>query len=73
MEKRLSDWLDEGTQILRNKAGDPILLSRDGSRKLRFDFNRPYPHESPHLHLEQLADGEWRQISRIYPNDVVHK
>ena len=73
LEKQLSGWLGEGTQFIRNKAGDPVFLSKDGLRKVRFDFNKPAPHESPHLHLEHLVDGEWQEISRVYPIDVPHK
>jgi hypothetical protein len=59
--------------LIRNKAGDPVFLSKDGLRKVRFDFNKPSPHESPHLHLEQLIEEEWKEISRVYPIDVTHK
>ncbi|MFX0209519.1 MAG: hypothetical protein ACFFDT_26275 [Candidatus Hodarchaeota archaeon] len=73
LEKRISDWLGEGTQFIRNKAGDPIFLSKDGLRKVRFDFKRSYPHECSHLHFELFLDGEWEEISRVYPIDVPHK
>jgi len=73
LEKQVSSWLGEGTKVIHNAAGDPVFLSEDGIRKVRFDFNRPYPHENPHLHLEELIDGEWKEISRIYPSDVPHK
>jgi hypothetical protein len=70
---QLSNWLGEGTQLIYNKAGDPIFLSKDGLKKVRFDFNRPAPHENPHLHLEHLVNGEWQEINRVYPFDVPHK
>ncbi|HSW86750.1 MAG TPA: hypothetical protein VLG49_04525, partial [Rhabdochlamydiaceae bacterium] len=73
LEKQISDWLGEGAQLIRNKASDPVFLSKDGLRKVRFDFNRPAPHENPHLHIEHLVDGEWQEISRIYPSDVPHR
>jgi RHS repeat-associated protein len=73
IERKISSWLGKGTQFIRNNAGDPIFLSKDGLRKVRFDFKRPYPHESPHLHFEHLVKGEWEEISRIYPIDVPHK
>jgi tetratricopeptide (TPR) repeat protein len=73
LEKQISGWLGEGARFIRNNAEDPVFLSRDGLRKVRFDFNRPNPHESPHLHLENLVDGEWQEISREYPIDVPHK
>ncbi len=73
LEQNISQWLGKETKLYYNKAGDPIFLSKDGLRKVRFDFNRPTPHESPHMHFESLVDGEWQQISRIYPIDVPHK
>ncbi|MBI2743651.1 MAG: tetratricopeptide repeat protein [Chlamydiales bacterium] len=73
LEKEVSDWLGEGTNLIRNSAGDSVFLSKDRLRKVRFDFNRPYPHESPHLHLQHFVDHEWREISRVYPIDVPHK
>jgi hypothetical protein len=73
LEQQISSWLGESTQLIRNGAGDPIFLSKDGIRKVRFDFNRPFPHESPHLHFEHFIDGEWKEINRIYPSNVPHK
>ncbi|NGX37908.1 MAG: hypothetical protein K1000chlam2_01076 [Chlamydiae bacterium] len=73
LEKKISEWLGDSTRLIRNQAEDPIFLSKDGLRKVRFDFNRPTPHESPHLHFEYFVDGEWQEISRIYPSDIPHK
>ncbi|VHO02398.1 hypothetical protein [Candidatus Rhabdochlamydia sp. T3358] len=73
LEQQISSWLGESTQLIRNGAGDPIFLSKDGIRKVRFDFNRPFPRESPHLHFEHFIDGEWKEINRIYPSNVPHK
>lgn len=79
LEKKLSEWLGEGTKLLRNEAGDPILLSKDGLRKVRFDFKNPEPHEFPHMHLEQKINNKWEDvvgsegIPQIYPKDVPHR
>ena len=73
IEKQISGWLGDGTRLIKNKAGDSVFISKDGLRKVRFDFNRPAPHESPHLHLEHLVNGEWQEISRVYPINVPHK
>jgi hypothetical protein len=73
LEKRISEWLGDSVRFARNHAGDPVFLSKDGLRKVRFDFNKPFPHESPHLHLEELVNGEWKEISRVYPFDVPHR
>ncbi|HEX4840343.1 MAG TPA: hypothetical protein VFU89_07885 [Rhabdochlamydiaceae bacterium] len=72
LEKKVSEWLGEGTQCMRNKSGDPIFLSKDGLRKVRFDFNKPHPHQSPHLHFEHFVDGKWQELNRVYPIDVPH-
>lgn len=42
-------------------------------RRVRFDFNRPYPHENPHLHFEKFVGDEWKDIARVYPKDLPHK
>lgn len=47
MSKRISEGLGEGAHLIHNKAWDPIFLSKDGVRKVRFDFNRPAPHDPP--------------------------
>jgi hypothetical protein len=73
LEQEISSWLGKDTKLIRNKAGDSIFLSKDGIRKVRFDFNRPYPHENPHLHFERLENGCWEEIKRIYPSDLPHK
>jgi tetratricopeptide (TPR) repeat protein len=73
LEKRISTWLEEGARLIRNEAGDPIFLSKDGLRRARFDFNRPYPHKSPHAHIEWKIDGVWEDFAgQIYPVDVPH-
>ena len=42
----ISDWLGKGTKLIRNKAGDPVLLSKDADKRIRFDFLRPDPHNA---------------------------
>ena len=73
LEGRVSNWLGEGTKLIRNKAGDPIFLSQDKVRRVRFDFNRPYPHENPHLHFEKKQGDIWNNIAKVYPKDLPHK
>lgn len=71
LERRISEWLGEGTQCIRNKAGDPVFLSKDGIRRVRFDFNNPHG-DVPHMHMEQKLEGSWHDASskhRIYPVD----
>ena len=52
LEKKISTWLGEGGRFIRNEAGDPIFLSEDGLKCVRFDFNRTKPHNNPHAHVE---------------------
>jgi tetratricopeptide (TPR) repeat protein len=69
LEKRISSWLGEETKLMHNKAGDPIFLSRDGARRVRFDFNNPHG-DRPHFHIEHKVGGKWKDASsqhRIYP------
>ncbi|QVL55414.1 MAG: hypothetical protein KFB95_08915 [Simkaniaceae bacterium] len=73
LERRVSKWLGDGTRLIRNRSGDPIFLSQDKMRRVRFDFNRTYPHENPHLHFEKKLGEEWKNVARIYPKDLPHK
>jgi hypothetical protein len=68
----VATWLGKGARVIRNDAGDSIVLSKDGLRRLRFDFNRPYPHQSPHGHVEEFIKGRWIKSGPIYPRDVPH-
>ncbi len=72
LEKRISGWLGEGTRLIRNEAGDSIFVSKDGLRRVRFDFNRPYPHNNPHAHVEYKVGVDWEEFGQIYPTDVPH-
>src|SRR5690606_21187951 len=60
LKNRISEWLGEGTRLIRNEAGDSIFLSKDGLRRVRFDFNRPYPHNNPHAHVECKIGVGWQ-------------
>ena len=44
-------------KAIRNKSGDLVVISKDGSTGLRIDVNNPHPHESPHAHVEEKVDG----------------
>jgi RHS repeat-associated protein len=72
LEKDVSNWLSAGAKLKKNKAGDTVVISKDKTRRVRFDFLRPYPHENPHMHLEELIKEEWIG-PRIYPTNVPHK
>ena len=72
LENRVSNWLGDGTRLIKNKAGDPIFLSQDNLRRVRFDFNRTDPHNNLHCHVESYINGEWFRSGPIYPTDVPH-
>ncbi len=72
LEKRISEWLGGGAKFIRNEAGDPVFLSKDGLRCVRFDFNKTKPHNHPHAHIEIKVDGKWVKSGQIYPIDVPH-
>ncbi|MBM4344443.1 MAG: hypothetical protein FJ100_13825 [Deltaproteobacteria bacterium] len=63
-------WLGDDYVVMTNGAGDKVFMSKDGLRKLRFDLNRPSPHENPHSHIEELINGKWHKSGAIYPADV---
>ena len=71
IEGKLSEWLGKETGMIKNKAGDTVFLSKDGAKKVRFDFLRPNPHNNPHMHMEEFINHEWHG-PRIYPRDVPH-
>lgn len=72
IERKISEWLGEGARFIKNEAGDPVFLSKDGLRCVRFDFNRTTPHHNPHAHLEMKIDNKWVKSGQIYPTDVPH-
>ena len=67
--RKISEWLGPGARSMRNSWDDLIAISRDGTRRVRFDINHPHAHLSPHSHVEVLVNGKWKSI-RVYPPDV---
>ncbi|GAB4187770.1 MAG: hypothetical protein Tsb0015_06880 [Simkaniaceae bacterium] len=72
LEQRISGWLGEGARFIRNEAGDSVFLSKDGLRRVRFDFKNPSPHHNPHAHVEVKVNNKWVKSGPIYPTDVPH-
>ncbi len=70
LAKDMKSWLGEDAKVITNKAGDKIFLSKDGTKRIRFDINKPHPHNSPHGHIEELKNGEWVGNGQLYPKDV---
>lgn len=60
-----------------NEAGDLILQSKNGLREVRFDFNNPAPHKSPHVHVIEYKTVKNNKAvtrnDRVYPRDVPHQ
>lgn len=55
--------------MIKNKAGDPVFISKNETRRVRFDFNNP-PGDKPHMHIETKINSKWKDASsqhRIYP------
>lgn len=72
LAEKINEWLGAGTKMVKNKASDPVFLSQDGLKRVRFDFNNPAPHSNPHGHIEKLINGKWNKSGPIYPTDVPH-
>lgn len=71
--KAIKIWLGPGAKWIVNKAGDKVFMSKDGTKRVRFDIKNPSPHQSPHGHIEELINGKWVKSGQIYPKDVPHK
>ena len=72
LERQISDWLKEGAKFIRNESGDSVFLSKDGLRRVRFDFNNTSPHHNCHAHVEVKINDKWVKSGQIYPIDVPH-
>ena len=72
--KEAKEWLGDDAKILTNKSGDKIFLSKDGTRRLRFDLNNPKPHSNPHAHVEyKTGSNTWHKSGPLWPKDVIPK
>ena len=69
-ESAAKQFLGNNVRVITNEAGDAIFLSENGLRRIRFDFNRPYPHKNPHVNIEWKVGDEWYGSGPIYPKDV---
>ncbi|NGX42847.1 MAG: tRNA nuclease WapA [Chlamydiae bacterium] len=72
LKHEVNEWLGHGSKFVRNKANDPIFVSQNGLRRVRFDFNRTHPHDNPHMHIEMFSEGKWEGVGQIYPKDTLH-
>lgn len=72
LAKDMKDWLGKDARVITNKNGDKVFMSGDGTKRIRFDINNTSPHNNPHGHVEELANGKWVKSGPIYPTDVPH-
>ena len=66
--RQIATWLNNDYKIISNKYGDKIFISKNGTRKVRFDIKHSHG-ENPHMHFEIKVKDEWvdaTQIHRIY-------
>ena len=66
----IKQFLGNESRMITNKAGDRIFISKGGLHRVRFDFNNPAPHTSPHAHVEVNVGGRWVKSGPLYPKDV---
>lgn len=68
----VTEWVGKDAKFMRNKYQDVVILSKDETRKVRFDIKHTTPHSNPHAHAEELVNGKWVKSGPIYPTDVPH-
>lgn len=76
VEETISDakeWLGDDATVITNESGDKVFISKEGTRKVRFDLKNPKPHENPHVHVEYLKGNRWRKSGPLWPKDVIPK
>jgi hypothetical protein len=65
----IGNYLGQDVRVITNDAGDKIFVNAENTRKIRFDYHDTYPHQNPHLHVEEYFNGRWNS-ARVYPKDV---
>ncbi len=76
-KQKMDDNKTQKAIVRTNKHGDKIFISKDGTRKIRFDIknpsNKPETNipDRPHGHVEELKNGDWIDVGphRIYPRE----
>lgn len=74
----IEDYLGSGAKSKINEAGDLVVESAKGTKKVRFDIKDPSPHKSPHGHVEEFSQVKNKMKPKfksgpIYPKDVPHE
>ena len=70
LAKDLRKWVGNDARGFVNKSNDLIILSKDQTRRIRFDLNNYQPHQHPHAHVEEYTNGNWEKSGPLYPKDV---
>jgi len=62
------EWLGDDPVAIKNQNGD--LIARNAENTLRFQahFNNYYPHNQPHIHLDQFINGQWEAFRIFFEN-----
>ncbi|MEW6609825.1 MAG: RHS repeat-associated core domain-containing protein, partial [bacterium] len=69
--KKVEKYLGKDYKVITNQKGDKILLSKDGTRRIRFDMKNTHG-DRPHVHIEEKIGRHWRDATdkhRIYPKE----
>jgi RHS repeat-associated protein len=69
--EKVEKYLGKDYRVITNRKGDKIFLSKDGTRRIRFDMKSTHG-DRPHVHLEEKIGGKWRDATnkhRIYPKE----
>jgi hypothetical protein len=70
LAKDMMEWVGEGAIPRLNKAGDLVIVSENGARRIRFDINNPAPHNNIHTHIDEKINGKWIESGQLYPKGV---
>jgi hypothetical protein len=74
----VDDIVGQGAKGTLNDAGDLVIESANGLKKVRFDINHTAPHKNPHGHVELFKKVKNNKVpvkksGPIYPRDVPHE
>jgi hypothetical protein len=61
----LQSYLGTGYRTITNKSGDKVFLSKDGTKRVRFDVKNPHG-DRPHMHIEKFVDGDFVDATSIH-------
>jgi hypothetical protein len=72
---KIKEYVGEDAKLTINKSGEHVLLSKDETKRIRFDLKNPKPHENGHGHVEEKKPNSrnWWKSGPIYPSDVKPK